>query len=289
MSTRGATVYGVLLLFFNTLFLASGGALVVLSALLLSDTERVLLSRLLLLSPEAQRSYYPPFYYAALAMGCTGLAGCTTAFLGYWGACQKRKGLLGTLIGLLAILLLGQAALVIVLCTLPVGAKTLFGIGGILESKTLTEVLQVNFGSPGHELFTAAYDLAQYTFKCCGVLGSSDYEASWWRMQELGSREMRVPLTCCYLDNLSSDARAFLDPVPHNNTVCQAPDAKVNKIERFQQGCLPSLENWFTTQWTYAAGIVAILFGLQLSVFFSAIALCRRLPSRRRQACANSL
>jgi len=156
---------------------------VVLSALLLSDTERVLLSRLLLLGPEAQKSFYPPFYYGALAIGCAGLAGCSTALLGCWGACQKSRALLGTvsskrkpirfyfslcgfpifpqLIGLLAILLLGQAALVILISTLPIG-KTLLGIGGILEPKTMTEVLQVNFGSPGNELFTAAFDLAQY-------------------------------------------------------------------------------------------------------------------------------
>jgi len=72
-------------------------------------------------------------------------------------------------------------------------------------------------------------------FRCCGVLGGSDFEASWWRMQELGSREMLVPLTCCHLANAPGDERAFLDPLPHNNTVCQAPNPAENKAERFQK------------------------------------------------------
>lgn len=67
------------------------------------------------------------------------------------------------------------------------------------------------------------------------MLGGSDFEASWWRMQELGSREMLVPLTCCHLANAPGDERAFLDPLPHNNTVCQAPNPAENKAERFQK------------------------------------------------------
>jgi hypothetical protein len=65
------------------------------------------------------------------------------------------------LIAVMTILLLGEAALAILVSTLPV-AKTLIGIGAILEPRKLTEVLQVNFASPGHELFTAAFDLAQF-------------------------------------------------------------------------------------------------------------------------------
>ncbi|XP_065331399.1 leukocyte antigen CD37-like [Cloeon dipterum] len=278
MSARRDTACRVLLVLCNTLFLATGVGLVVLSALLLSDTERVLLSRLLLLDAEAQKVHYPPFYYAALAVGCAGLAACSTALLGCWSACNKSRALLGTLIGLLVVLLLGQAGLVILLSTLPVG-KTLIGVAGILEAKTLTDVLQVHFAAPGHELFTAAYDLAQYKFKCCGVLGASDYEASWWRMQELGSREMRVPLTCCHLRNAPGDERAFLDPVPFNNTACQAPDHKDNKVERFQQGCLRPLEEWFSEQWVYAAGVVGVLLLLQIAVLLGSVSLCRRLQS----------
>jgi hypothetical protein len=66
------------------------------------------------------------------------------------------------LIGVLAVVLVGEATLVMLVSTLP--AKKMLGVslGSILDARKLIEVLQVEFGSPGHELFTAAFDLAQY-------------------------------------------------------------------------------------------------------------------------------
>jgi hypothetical protein len=73
-----------------------GVGLMVLSAKLLLDKEWVLLSRLLVLGPELQRAYYPPFFYAALGLGCVGLAACSVAMLGCWSGCQKSKPLVAT-------------------------------------------------------------------------------------------------------------------------------------------------------------------------------------------------
>ncbi|KAF4525647.1 hypothetical protein B566_EDAN001247 [Ephemera danica] len=280
MTSHGVTTSKAILITCNTLFLMSGAALLVLSALLLlADIPRLLLSRLLLLGTAAERANYPPFYYAALILGCAGLVGCSTALLGCWSACQRSRALLGTFVAVLAVLLLGQASLVAFASAVPSG-RDLLGVWGVLDPILLAEALQRNFGSPGHEQFTAAFDLAQTTFHCCGVLSPADFEASWWRMQELGGRELRVPLTCCRLGNQPGDDRAFLNPIPRNNSLCQAPGQTPQNSERYFDGCLPPLEEWFGTQWAYAAAIATGLVGLQLAVFASAISLCRRLPRR---------
>lgn len=66
--------------------------------------------------------------------------------------------------------------------------------------------------------FNSLYSLQ---LRCCGVTGGSDYHSSWWRLRELGQRELLVPLSCCDLDN-AREPDGFLDPRPTNLTLCQS-------------------------------------------------------------------
>jgi hypothetical protein len=59
------------------------------------------------------------------------------------------------------VLLLGQAAMVALISALPTNWG-LLAAGGLLEPGVLAEALQRNYGSPGNDHFTAAFDLAQY-------------------------------------------------------------------------------------------------------------------------------
>lgn len=60
-----------------------------------------------------------------------------------------------------------------------------------------------------------------FQFACCGINGSSNYGTSWWRLQEVGRRELVVPLSCCTLNNVNQ-TDSFLNPEPANLTFCQA-------------------------------------------------------------------
>lgn len=60
-----------------------------------------------------------------------------------------------------------------------------------------------------------------FQFACCGINGSSNYGTSWWRLQEVGRRELVVPLSCCTLNNVNQ-TDSFLNPEPANLTLCQA-------------------------------------------------------------------
>ena len=60
-----------------------------------------------------------------------------------------------------------------------------------------------------------------FQFACCGINGSSNYGTSWWRLQEVGRRELVVPLSCCTLTNVNQ-TDSFLNPEPANLTLCQA-------------------------------------------------------------------
>lgn len=94
-------------------------------------------------------------------------------------------------------------------------------LGLTLNITEMVKTVQELYGISGGEQFTAAMDLAQVQFECCGVNGSVDYEASVWKQDGLGKKELTVPLTCCHLQN-TDDKYAYLDPLPMNNTFCQA-------------------------------------------------------------------
>lgn len=94
-------------------------------------------------------------------------------------------------------------------------------LGLTLNVTAMVKTLQGYYGIPGEEQFTAAMDLAQVKFECCGINTSINYDTSLWKLQGLGKKELTVPLTCCHLEN-KSDKWAYLDPVPVNTTLCQA-------------------------------------------------------------------
>lgn len=69
--------------------------------------------------------------------------------------------------------------------------------------------------------------------------GGADYHASWWRLRELGQRDLLVPLSCCELDN-ADDADGFLDPRPSNLTLCQSLQHEAARPHRHMEVRTPS-------------------------------------------------
>lgn len=73
-------------------------------------------------------------------------------------------------------------------------------------------------------------------FACCGINGSSNYGTSWWRLQEVGRRELVVPLSCCTLNN-ANETNSFLNPKPANLTLCQTLNPAEHQYARHTAVC----------------------------------------------------
>ncbi|KAJ1525997.1 hypothetical protein ONE63_009176 [Megalurothrips usitatus] len=237
------------------------------------------MSRLILAAgvSAANSTLLPPqplLYYVSLAAMGLGLVVCAVAVLGCWASCLHSYCILGTYLFLLTLLLLGELA---------VGALAALGpqfLGLAVEQPRLTDALQRGYGVPGREQFTAAFDLAQVSLRCCGVSAGSDYHASWWRLRELGQRDLLVPLSCCDLDN-AREPDGFLDPRPANLSQCQSLQQDAARPYRHMEGCGPKLGLWLREQVQQLACAGGALVLVQLLAMLAAILVCVQLPRCR--------
>lgn len=241
----------------------------VLGAVLLTDVPRVLLSRLL---GSNHMPTHPLFYYMALGLMGTGLLVCATGVLGFWAACLHSHCLLALFLFLLVVLLLGESSVGVLAVVCPEY------VGVTVSMTRLAESLQRAYGVPGKEQFTAAVDLAQTIFQCCGMSGAVDYDVSWWRLRELGQPDLFVPRSCCLLSNAPDDLKAFLDPHPLNMSACQSLDQSLYQMARHTEGCFAQLEGWFRYHTTLFLAVGSGLVLVELSVLLSAILVCLKLP-----------
>nr|CAD7409752.1 unnamed protein product [Timema cristinae] len=259
----------------NFFFMVSGSALVVLGALLLTDVPRVLLSRLL---TPTEAPPHPLFYYVALGFMALGIVVCATGVLGWWAVCLNSYCILATYLFLLVVLLLGECSFSVLATLCP----QYLGVG--VGSTKLVEALQRRYGVPGKDQFTAAVDLAQTMFQCCGIGGAVDYDTSWWRLRELGQRELVVPHSCCLLSNPPDDDRAFLDPRPLNVTTCQSEVKGIYSLARHTEGCIGKLGTWFRDHTTLFLAIGSGVVLVELAVLLSAILVWGREEAGNNQA-----
>ncbi|KYN03967.1 hypothetical protein ALC62_05175, partial [Cyphomyrmex costatus] len=80
------------------------------------------------------------------------------------------------------------------------------------------------------------YKIMCKNFACCGINGSSNYGTSWWRLREVGRRELVVPLSCCILNN-TNEMGSFLNPQPANLTLCQVLNPAEHQYARHTMVC----------------------------------------------------
>ncbi|KAJ8971578.1 hypothetical protein NQ314_000635, partial [Rhamnusium bicolor] len=182
-------------------FQACGFSLVIGGMLVLFDSERVLLSKLIS-TGQLSNLPHPLLYYIALGLSLVGLILAATGILGCWASCMHNYYML-TFCATYAIAWAWPNCI---------------GLG--LDVVDLIKTLQRNYGTSGQEQFTAAVDLAQTMFNCCGIESANEYDTSLWRLQSLGP-SLAVPLTCCKLENVNQ-SMAYLNPEPINSGLCQA-------------------------------------------------------------------
>ncbi|XP_011135468.1 tetraspanin-17 [Harpegnathos saltator] len=255
----------------NIIFLVSGFVLILLGGLLLADDERILLSRLL-----GAGDIYPDqpiFYYLAFALVASGFL---IGLLGFWGAylydnCCFTTSYLVTVI----LLFFGECSVCIIAMFWP------HLLGMDVRPARLIRALQRSYAVPGREQFTAALDLAQTAFSCCGINGSNNYGTSWWRLQEVGRRELVVPLSCCTLNN-ANETDSFLNPVPANLTLCQTLNPAEHQYARHTVGCLEHIEKWMQNQALILLAIVLAIMFVEVIALLSVLLACSRGKKRSK-------
>ncbi|XP_044012439.1 tetraspanin-11-like [Aphidius gifuensis] len=262
----------------NMIFLMSGFALMSLGILLMIDNERVLMSRLLGSSDEHPNQ--PLFYYLSFGIVGVGFLISITGLLGCWASCLFNCCITVTYVSSLVLLLIGEFSI----CVLTVFWPQLLGVD--VRPSRLIRTLQRNYAVPGREQFTAALDLAQTTFSCCGINGSYNYGISWWRLQEVSRRELIVPLTCCTLNNTGA-IDAFLNPEPKNLTLCQTRNPEENQRARHSMGCLDMIEKWTQDQALLFLGILLVLMLIEISALLSTVLACTKTSSKKKTKQSN--
>ncbi|XP_012279594.1 tetraspanin-17 [Orussus abietinus] len=257
----------------NVIFLASGFTLMSLGALLLSDNERVLLSRLL--GPGDVHPDQPLFYYVAFAVVGVGFVIAVTGLLGCWASCLFNCCITASYLVTLVLLLLGECTV----CVLAVFWPNLLGVD--VRPARLVRALQRSYAVPGREQFTAALDLAQTMFACCGINGSNNYGTSWWRLQEVGRRELVVPLSCCLLNN-TYEVESFLNPQPMNLTLCQALNPAEHQQARHTTGCIEMIEKWTQDQAMIFLGVTLGVILVEIGALLSIVLVCTKATSKKK-------
>ncbi|XP_047343263.1 tetraspanin-7-like isoform X3 [Vespa velutina] len=198
----------------------------------------------------------------------TGLFGC-------WAACLFNQCITISYIVTIMLLLLSECTVFIVAIFWP------YLLGIDVRPARLIRALQRSYAVPGREQFTAALDLAQTTFSCCGINGSNNYGTSWWRLQEVGRRELVVPLSCCTLNN-ANETDSFLNPEPANLTLCQALNPAEHQYARHTTGCLEMIEKWTQEQALILLAIGLSIIFVEVSVLLSTFFACSKNNKRKK-------
>ncbi|KAB0802806.1 hypothetical protein PPYR_04992 [Photinus pyralis] len=214
----------------------------------------------------------PFLYYIAIGIISSGLIIVGIGIIGCWASCLHSYFLLTVYFLVIMAMLIVECAVYTVSWVWP------HCIGLDLNKDELIKALQSNYGVPGQEQFTAAIDLTQAIFKCCGVVSANEYDTSLWRLQNLGPNKLSVPFTCCILNNVVEE-QAYLNPNPNNATLCQALESTRHEGFRYKKGCIEPLEQWYKQQYVMflVTGLVVVLveFLVLLSIIFAFTKICR--------------
>lgn len=150
-----------------------------------------------------------------------------------------------------------------------------------MDEDRMVRALQANYGVPGQEQFTAAMDMAQTRFKCCGITNDMNYDTSMWHLQGYGQSDWIVPFTCCRLSN-QMEKFAYLDPLPLNGSQCQTLQKFEYEKSRFTDSCLEHIDNWYREQYVLFLGASLIVAIVEFCVLLAIILNCTKIPKFRK-------
>lgn len=145
--------------------------------MLLFDNEKILLSKLLTADTFSNLNY-PLLHYVAYGIILLGLILATAGVVGCWAACLHNYCLVSIVNHSLLfngtfLIITRSFQYFIIIMVLLIAECVVFAIGwgwpqciGLtMNTDLLTKTLQKDYGTTGHEQFTAAVDLAQTTVR----------------------------------------------------------------------------------------------------------------------------
>ncbi|XP_054159913.1 CD151 antigen-like [Oppia nitens] len=257
----GAKCAKLLLIIFNSVFWASGVVLFALGIFFLVEDERSSLFKLFVV----EKYNYALLQMLAWAFIVIGSGIALIGFCGCCGAVKENRWIL---------IIYSLFLMVIFAMELTVGVLAIiFQEKVVAELKLeLTNKLQTDYGL--HSSFTAAIDLAQTKFECCGIDGPKDYDRSVWKTTRMNGMNSNVSRTCCLLQN-KLEPQAHNNPRPVNEAYCQSSDQVENRIFRHQNGCLHKLERFIRAESMVFVVMGCGLSGVVLIGIIVSICLCR--------------
>ncbi|KAH7640589.1 hypothetical protein DERF_000209 [Dermatophagoides farinae] len=144
-------------------------------------------------------------------------------------------------------------------------------------------LLQNEYGI--HSSFTAAVDLAQTKFECCGIESPADYQHSRWLQKQIENRLpdgiLIVSRTCCKLAN-RMEKNSHLNPKPINETMCQSDNDDENRPFRNQKGCMQLVDEFIRSECKMFIGLGVGLAGFSFIGILASICFCRSVHSTPR-------
>uniref|UniRef100_A0AAR5PK21 Tetraspanin n=1 Tax=Dendroctonus ponderosae TaxID=77166 RepID=A0AAR5PK21_DENPD len=268
----------VILAVANFLLLACGFTLMFGGMLVIFDADRILLSKLLVAGPLTNLPQ-PLFYYVAVGLTLLGLTLTAAGILGCWASCLHSYWLISLYFVLIMAVLIGECTVYAITWIWP----QCLVLG--LDTEELVKTVQRNYGSTGEDQLTAAVDLVQTSFNCCGINSANEYDTSLWRLQGR-SPPFAIPLTCCVLKNLQDD-RSYLNLLPINVLRCQALEKNRHEGYRHTTGCEARLDQWYRQHYLgfLAIGLAVVL--VEFIVLLSTILTCTRIYHHNQETKEN--
>ncbi|XP_024082518.1 tetraspanin-11 isoform X2 [Cimex lectularius] len=246
-------------------FFVGGGCLVVFG---LSVTLNDQLDNMLRLVPTILPNSLT--YYFSISSAIIGLTVAGLALIAFFALATVNKYLLAGYIFGIVVMLIVECTAVIFLAVTPKY------IGIHVDSETLVDNWQRNYGVPGREHYTASVDMIQTMWDCCGVENGLEYSTSWWSLRELASPGLVVPLSCC----IQHSSKSYLDPQPVNVTLCQDKNPEAHTFGRHTEGCFMPLKTWLSQEVMLILYAVAIIILYQLLLLFLSIIGCLKLNKK---------
>lgn len=202
-------------------------------------------------------------YTAACIMIGVGSFVFFVGFCGCCGAMRESAIMLGIYIGCMVVVMLGELSAGIYV------AVEKGNIEGTIRGDLSNSVK--NYTGLGN----STIDFVQVKFQCCGADNYTDYQRSYWFMEQTTFDRNFVPVTCCA--GMGKDAATYK---PNNFITCtseaQATSQAWDTFEELHpRGCYNSLLEWIDDQ---SVTLIAVGVGIGIIEIFGiifAVWLCR--------------
>jgi len=260
------------LVIFNILFFLVGVALIIASAIVLVDKSVIL--QVFSYAPDSvpvttedlDNILSQASYLKQAAYGIIGLGGFIflVGFCGCCGACKESKCLLGVYGVVVLIILIAQLAGGILAYVFKEKAKSHLKEFGLSTMKSYegTTLADGKLVYPD-DVISQAWDIAQVSFKCCGMDAAKDWETQNVSLSYTVNSNVitsKIPVTCCVMTGMENFPEGLDDITITNAEKCLQMEAAFYN----DGGCYDAIYNLAMKYGVILLGVCAGLLAFEL-------------------------